>query len=61
VRVTVEGREARVLYAGAQGQFVGLDQLNVELPPSLEAGARRAEVKVYLNGVEANRVSVQLK
>lgn len=61
VRVTVDGREARVLYAGAQPQFIGLDQLNVELPASLETGARRAEVVVYVNGVEANRVTVPLK
>jgi uncharacterized protein (TIGR03437 family) len=61
VKVTVEGQEARVFYAGAQPQFVGLDQLNVELPASLQPGARRAEVVVYLNGVEANRVTVQIK
>lgn len=59
-RVIVDGREACVLYAGARGQFVGLDQLNVELQSGLEAGARCAEVKVYLNGVEANRVTVTL-
>jgi uncharacterized protein (TIGR03437 family) len=60
-RVMVEEREARLLYAGAQGRFVGLDQFHVELPAGLEPGAHRTEVKVYLNGIEANRVTIQLK
>ncbi|HZN10562.1 MAG TPA: M36 family metallopeptidase, partial [Blastocatellia bacterium] len=43
VSVTIDGLVARVLYAGAQGQFTGLDQINVELPGAL-AGGRRVEV-----------------
>jgi uncharacterized protein (TIGR03437 family) len=64
VSATVDGRAARVLYAGAQGQFVGLDQLNIELPQSLAAagpGLRRVEVVVTLHGVAANRVTILLK
>jgi uncharacterized protein (TIGR03437 family) len=61
VRVTIDGVLANVLYAGAQGEYVGLDQLNVELPATLQPGARRVEVVVTLNGVEANRVTILLK
>jgi uncharacterized protein (TIGR03437 family) len=61
VRVTIDGLEAKVHYAGAQGQFIGLDQINVEFPATLPAGARRVEVVVTLNGVEANRVTILLK
>ncbi len=61
MRVTIDGLEARVLYAGAQRQYVGLDQINVELPASLPGGARRVEVVITLNGSEANRVTIFLK
>ena len=60
-RITIDGIEARVLYAGAQGQYVGLDQINVELPASLQGGGRRVEVVVTINGSEANRVTIRLK
>lgn len=61
VRVTIDGLDARVLYAGAQGEYVGLDQVNVEFPAGLSGGSRRVEVVLWLNGVEANRVTVLLK
>jgi len=62
VRVTIGGQTARVLFAGAQGQFAGLDQINVEIPSSLAgSGPRRVEVVVSLNGVEANRVTILIK
>ena len=65
VSVTIGGLAARVLYAGAQGQYVGLDQLNIELPSALAtqmtAVPSRFEVVVTVNGVEANRTVVWLK
>lgn len=61
MRITIDGIEAKVLYAGAQGQYVGLDQINVELPAALQSGGRRVEVVITLNGVEANRVTILLK
>jgi uncharacterized protein (TIGR03437 family) len=61
MRVTIDGIEARVWYAGAQGQFIGLDQINVELPATLQGGGRRVEMVVTLNGVTANRVTILLK
>ena len=61
MRVTIDGLEANILYAGAQGQFIGLDQINVEFPASLTGGGRRVEVLVTLNGSPANRVTILLK
>jgi uncharacterized protein (TIGR03437 family) len=62
VNVTIDGRQARTLYAGAQGTFTGLDQINVELPTSLAGGGlRRVEVVVTVNNVAANRVTIQIK
>ncbi len=62
VNITIDGRSAQVLYAGAQGFFAGLDQINVELPQSLAGGGpRRVEVIVTVNNVEANRVTIQIK
>jgi uncharacterized protein (TIGR03437 family) len=61
MRVTIDGIEARVLYAGAQGQFIGLDQINVELPATLQGGGRRVEMVITLDGIAANRVTILLK
>ncbi|MEK7829521.1 MAG: M36 family metallopeptidase, partial [Acidobacteriota bacterium] len=62
VTATIGGRAARVLYAGAQGDFTGLDQLNIEIPAGLAGGGpRRVEVIITVNGVAANRVMIQLK
>ncbi|MEP7341798.1 MAG: M36 family metallopeptidase, partial [Acidobacteriota bacterium] len=62
VMVTIDGITANVLYAGAQGSFAGLDQINVEFPASLAGqGQRRVEVVVTAGGVVANRVTIQIK
>jgi uncharacterized protein (TIGR03437 family) len=62
VGVTIDGKPANVLYAGAQGDLGGLDQINVEIPSSLDGGGqRRVEVVVTVNGVTANLVTIQLK
>ncbi len=62
VSVTIDGRSARVLYAGAQGAFSGLDQINVETPASLAgSGMRRVEVVVTVNNIVANTVTIQIK
>jgi uncharacterized protein (TIGR03437 family) len=62
VNVMIDGRPARVLYAGAQGAFTGLDQINAEMPASLAGGElRRVEVVVTVNNVAANRVTIQIK
>ncbi|HMV50449.1 MAG TPA: hypothetical protein PKD31_22095, partial [Blastocatellia bacterium] len=62
VTVTIDGKPANVLYAGAQGSFAGLDQINVELPAGLAGqGPRRVEVLVSAAAVPANRVTIQIK
>jgi len=62
VNVTIDGRAAKVLYAGAQGSFSGLDQLNVEIPSALaNTGPRRVEVVVMVNNTVANRVTILIK
>ncbi len=62
VNISIDGRNARVLYAGAQGFLGGLDQINVEMPPELaNTGPRRIDVIVTVNGVPANRVSIRIR
>jgi uncharacterized protein (TIGR03437 family) len=59
VRVTVGGRLARVLYAGPQTQFAGLDQINVQLDSSLR-GVDIADVVVSVDGVSSNAVQIRI-
>ncbi len=49
-----------VLYLGAQGGYVGLDQLNLRIPLSL-AGRQEVDVTVSVDGKVANTVRVHLK
>lgn len=48
-----------VEYAGAQGQFVGLDQINILLPPSLR-GKGLVNVTVTMDGKTTNPVQINL-
>ena len=59
VTVRIDGEEVPVLYAGSQGEFVGLDQLNVRLPRQL---TRRGEVTLTLevDGLIANPVRISI-
>ncbi|MFN0087012.1 MAG: M36 family metallopeptidase [Blastocatellia bacterium] len=62
VSITIGGQTARVFYAGSQGGFAGLDQINVEIPPSLAGqGQRRVEVVTSVNGTPANRVTILIR
>jgi len=58
--VQIGGVNSRVVYAGAQGDLIGVDQLNVELDRSL---ANRGEVNLTLtvNGLSSNTVKVNFK
>ena|GEM_PF-1139661 len=58
VRVLFGSRPGRVLYAGDQSQFEGLDQINVEPPPDL-AGA--VDVVVQIDGLTSNAVRVMFE
>ncbi|MBS1788625.1 MAG: hypothetical protein JST85_12930 [Acidobacteria bacterium] len=60
VGVKIGGVNVDALYAGPQGSFVGLDQVNVSLPRSL-AGRGEVDVNVTVDGVAANHLKVAVK
>lgn len=60
VACTVGGVAAEVTYAGAQSQFVGLDQINIRLPRGAAVGAE-VEVTLVVDGQAANTVRVALQ
>ncbi|HMX28155.1 MAG TPA: SMP-30/gluconolactonase/LRE family protein [Blastocatellia bacterium] len=60
VTATIGGINAPVEYAGAQGDFAGLDQLNVRLPRTL-AGRGDVDVIVSVDGKPANTVKLNIK
>lgn len=57
VLAQIGGVNAPVLYAGAQGTFVGEDQINLQLPRSL-AGSGTVDLSVIVDGQMANLVRV---
>jgi uncharacterized protein (TIGR03437 family) len=60
VSATVGGEPAIVSYAGLQGEFIGLDQVNLLLPRSL-FGRGEVEIRLRVDGKDANTVSVMLE
>jgi uncharacterized protein (TIGR03437 family) len=60
VKVRIDGLETTVEFAGAQGQFVGLDQLNVKLPKAL-SGRGVVNVELQIDEKAANPVQIQIK
>jgi hypothetical protein len=59
-QVWIGGTEAQVTYAGAQGDFEGLDQVNVVLPRSLE-GRGEVDVLLTVDGHVANPVTISVR
>jgi uncharacterized protein (TIGR03437 family) len=53
ISVKIGNVEARVTFAGAQGQYAGLDQVNVDLPASLK-GRGQLVVTITANGQSSN-------
>jgi len=49
-----------VVFAGAQPEFAGLDQVNISLPPSL-AGSGESDVQLSVNGQVANTVTLRIQ
>ena len=49
-----------VVYAGAQGSFPGLDQINLHLPRSLTLRGEQ-EVVLTVNARAANKVRIAVK
>ncbi len=60
VVASIGGTPAQVTYAGSQGQFDGLDQVNIYVPRSL-AGSGEIPVVLTVDGVTANVVTVNIK
>ena len=60
VTVTIGGASAKVLFAGPQGTFAGLDQVNVQVPRSL-AGRGSVDIVLAADGKTANTVRVTIK
>ncbi len=60
VTATIGGENVDVLFAGPQGQFPGLDQVNLSLPQGLHARGE-TDVVLTVDGHEANKVRVNLK
>ncbi|MEX2262699.1 MAG: hypothetical protein WD696_12155 [Bryobacteraceae bacterium] len=59
VTMRIGGVVAPLLYAGPQGQYVGLDQINALVPRTL-AGRGDVEIQLTADGREANPVRVTL-
>lgn len=60
LRVLIQGREAEIDYAGAQPEFLGLDQVNVMIPYSLK-GMGNATLQLMVGGVAANPVELRFE
>jgi uncharacterized protein (TIGR03437 family) len=60
VTATIGDTNADVSFAGAQGSFTGLDQLNLALPRSL-AGRGNLDVVVRVDEKSANAVTINVK
>ncbi len=59
-KVTVQGVSVPVTYAGPQGTYLGMDQINILLPPSL-ARTGLANISVSVAGIAANTVQITIK
>lgn len=60
VTASIGGVAAQVQYAGQQGDFIGLDQINVLLPSAL-AGRGEVDVVLTVDGKTANTIRVGIK
>ncbi|HZS07209.1 MAG TPA: hypothetical protein VFD58_20400 [Blastocatellia bacterium] len=58
VKITIGGVSAPVLYSGAQGDFVGLDQLNTQVPAGV---AGLVDLVLTVNGKVANTVKLNVR
>src|SRR5204863_442930 len=60
VKIKAGGVDAPVTFAGAQGGFIGLDQINARLPRSL-IGKSDVDVVLSVDGKAANAVKIAVK
>jgi len=57
IRITIGGKDAPVLFSGAQGGFEGLDQMNTQIPTGISGVV---DLVVSINGRVANAVKVRV-
>ena len=60
VAATIGGTNAEVLFAGAQGTLVGVDQANIRIPRSL-AGRGNVDLVFGVDGKTANTVTLSIR
>ena len=60
VRASIGDVDAPVIFAGAQGQFPGLDQINVQIPRSL-AGRGLVDLVLRVRSLNANTVKIVIR
>jgi uncharacterized protein (TIGR03437 family) len=59
VTVKISGVDAQATFAGAQGDFAGLDQINMRIPRGL-AGRGEVEIALTVDGQTANHVRINI-
>jgi uncharacterized protein (TIGR03437 family) len=60
VNIKIDGVDSTVLFAGAQTDFVGLDQVNLQLPAALR-GRGQVTINCTVDGRAANPLTVTIK
>lgn len=60
VTARIGGLVADVLFAGEQPEFVGVDQINLRIPPEL-AGRGEVDVVIFVGDQQANTVKIRLR
>ena len=58
---TIGGVDAQVLYAGRQPDFIGLDQVNLRVPPALAGINREVDLVLSVDGKKTNTVRIFIK
>jgi uncharacterized protein (TIGR03437 family) len=56
----IGGATASVVFAGAQGEFPGLDQVNVQVPESLR-GRGEVTLALTIDGQTTNTVTINVR
>jgi uncharacterized protein (TIGR03437 family) len=61
VSATIGGEAVAVLFAGAQGQFAGLDQINIGPVPRTLTGRGQVEIVISVSGKASNSVTITIQ
>jgi uncharacterized protein (TIGR03437 family) len=61
VTARVGGIDVPVLGALAQGQYIGLDQVNIGPLPAPLAGRGEVPIQIWVDGVAANPVTIRMQ